>query len=227
MTDEQIIKSKKFSPGIIDGAIYEFLAHSTGQYYYRRAGTDSWLKRDGQFVLLPFGSVLVARAEYLNQYLEEELKQKVEVEMQQLGKDLLAEAAGIISWLDERIRWSKPIADNSGDLRDLAQSIVKQYNENEYNRKKAEAFEWVQANPTAELLLSQLQTACATKDFEALYSLTGKKSEPLLITRKTHMEGVLSRLFSAGTVEKTIQDMTDNGSLWLRAKINVEKRYFS
>lgn len=227
MNDEQIIKSGKLSPGLIDGVVHEFLAHSSGQYYYRPKGADAYLKTDGKFKLLPSVSVLHARSEYLAIHLEDEMTVAINLEFQTLGKGLVQEAKGLIDYLDEKIRWSKPAPENSAKFSDMEQSIFKQADQTAYTTKKAEATAWVQSNPTAELLLKQLRTACTDQDFETLYALTGKKEQPLLISRNTATDQVLKRMFSAGAIEKTIEELNNNGTLYLRAKVNVEKRYFS
>ena len=223
MTIEEIQKSGILSPGLVDGSVMTFLATVKNGYYLRSVDEQSWKKdKDGKLLTIPLASVLHARQEYLNMHQAAEIANAIQLEITKLGTALVEKASELIDFITLQEGW---VTEDKTKGQSLLHEIIRQNDPAIVNRHVAGAEQFFQQNPTAIEFRDKLKKHVEDLDYEALYRALNEDQQPIGVFG--HNSPALLRVFGRLALDDTLTDLQESGPLYLKAKINVEKRYFS
>ncbi len=232
MTKQQIKKSGVFSPGIIDGNVFYFLSAKDG-FFFKQEGQEDYNRDDsGKFIKLDATAVIEARYQYLLLHQEKEMETEIQNEFERLGLQLVSKAQDIIKFIQGfECYTEKYTEDHKEDTSTIIfNAVLENANPEFLKQRKRQAELFFINNPKALETKQQLLQYVEDKNYELLYSLVGFKFGEPMATFNMHSETdmfTLKQVFSADVIEKTLTDLKEKGSLYLIAKINVEKKYSS
>jgi hypothetical protein len=216
MTKEQILKSKILSPGIIGGSIVKFLDAGKNTFFLKHEGSEDYLKdENGKYVKMAIDDVLQARMLYLSSFEEKEKEEAIQRQVEKLADGYIKKANEVI----EKIT----IYDSYRKEDSVNMQILEKMNRNIYEQKIKEVEAFWENNPTALEYKEMLEKAIEDKDYESLFSVF---EDNLIASFSTIGElEALKNIFGIDNLAKTIEERNQKGSLHLKAKVEVEKRY--
>lgn len=234
MTKEQIKKSKKYSPGLIGGEIVAFLPSEKNTFFLKHDGQENFLKdENGKFVKMDIENVVDARFLYLTTFEEKEKQDAVNSEFESLKRKLQEKANEIINKINQYENWvnGKWHSLNSTDttMAVIVEHLYAQQGTNIKEQNKIAGQMFFTQNPTALEMREKLKTLLENEDYDYLDHLLNFEFWKPLATFKNGEDvdfTAFVNLFGAKNIMNTIDENATKGSLYLKAKINVEKSYF-
>lgn len=225
MTKQQIIKSKILTPGLIDGKTVHFLATSGNLYFMKPDGQEGYNKdTKGQYVKIPKDEVIEARLQYLDSYGAQEKEHAILDELLRLQTDLEKRAQDYILIITNHEKFISDIDCDGDSLLDILARYFPEFKET--SKKESDSF--FQSFPDAAKFRDALKTALLAKDYELLYQLIDFKYGKPLASFKNGPDvdfTAIKNIIGRDNIEQTINDLKDKGTLYLQAKIKVEKQY--
>lgn len=229
MTKAQIKKSKIYSPGLIGGEVVHFLSASKGLFFLNHDGHDGYVKDDkGIYSKLTLNEVIDARFTYLSSFLEKEMKDAIEEEMGIIGMKYVKMAEELIYKIE---RYEERMNDSYEKDSFNIHSLIFQLQPDPGKAKqeyKQKAVDFFNENPYALTLKNKIKLFVEKKDYESLYKhfiSFGDAMGSFRISEESDLTAFIN-IFGAKNIDKTLDEMKEKGSLFLIAKINVEKKYY-
>ena len=228
MTKAQIKKNKIYSPGLIGGEIVYFLEASKGLFFINHEGTEGYVKDNkGQYVKIALQDVIDARFTYLSSFLEKEMEAAIKDELKVLGQKYVETAQKLIDNIE---KYEARVNDSYEKDSFNIHSIIFQLQENPEKAKqeyKQRAVDFFNQYPDAIRLKNELKSWVEKEDYESLYrSLNAMKPMGSFNIKEGADLTAFINLFGGDRIGHTVDELVEKGSLYLAAKINVEKKYY-
>lgn len=218
MTKDQIIKSQIYSPGLIGGEKVYFLPGENG-YFIKHEGQSAYLKDNkGKFVLLPLADVIEARITYLATYYEQEKEFAIQEQIKSMHAEAIEKAQEIIKLITGHQNRRDGVKNEISFLEALPG--IKE-------KLERETKTFFKQNPNAIEIKDDFAQLITNEDYDTLYCrLEQGAGKPLATFNFNGDLAALVNLFHAKALDNTVKELKEKGSLYLEAKIIVEKKYF-
>jgi len=183
----------------------------------------SYLKdENSQLIKYPLKECVIARARYLLNHKDNEIKAETEKEVERLGKELITATNELV----ENIKRVKEYA--SAEPKDTFVVILKNMCPEEYKFKKREAIKYIEAHPDLDEDLKAIELLIKTKDYDTLHLTLEQGYVPaILAISHSDTDGMklLQKFFSAESINKTVDTLNGQSTIKSIAMFKIQKNY--